>query len=180
MSVQSPIEKRIWALYVDPSFMQDRFNYAARRVGLEDAADIIQDAWIGAAKAAGTFIPGSNMKAWLNRIVVNRTINYQRTYGRRAEIPFIPDYESPSRIDDCISPEDIAIQNETKQRMTEHINEWLGVLPNSYQEPIRLFFLHEMSQSEVGEQLGITQEAVKMRVFKGMKLLRERATAYEI
>ena len=48
-----------------------------------DAEDLVQDTMVKAYSNFDSFLPGSNFKAWLNRIQTNTYINTYRRRGRR-------------------------------------------------------------------------------------------------
>src|SRR3954466_15950633 len=50
-----------------------------------DAEDLVQETYLKAYRAFGSFQPGTNLKAWLYRILTNTFINSYRSKKRRPE-----------------------------------------------------------------------------------------------
>jgi len=58
-----------------------------------DAEDLVQETYLKAYRAFGGFAEGTNLKAWLYRILTNTYINTYRAAKRRPEISDVEDVE---------------------------------------------------------------------------------------
>ena len=58
-----------------------------------DAEDLVQETYLKAYRAFGSFESGTNLKAWLYRILTNTYINTYRARKRRPEIADVEDVE---------------------------------------------------------------------------------------
>ena len=58
-----------------------------------DAEDLVQETYLKAYRAFGSFTEGTNLKAWLYRILTNTYINTYRAKKRRPEESDIDDLE---------------------------------------------------------------------------------------
>lgn len=71
----------------------------ARKLGVRDADDLIQDAMIKALQAEHTFVRGSNMKAWLCMILRNTLYSDNRRSRKQGEMPAHYDAPAPITVD---------------------------------------------------------------------------------
>src|ERR1700731_3671216 len=58
-----------------------------------DAEDLVQETYLKAYRAFGSFTEGTNLKAWLYRILTNTYINSYRAAQRRPEVSDLEDVE---------------------------------------------------------------------------------------
>src|SRR5581483_2980132 len=58
-----------------------------------DAEDLVQETYLKAYRAFGTFTEGTNLRAWLYRILTNTYINTYRAAKRRPEVTDVEDVE---------------------------------------------------------------------------------------
>src|SRR5271156_5029667 len=58
-----------------------------------DAEDLVQETYLRAYRGFGSFTEGTNLKAWLYRILTNTYINTYRASKRRPEIADVEDVE---------------------------------------------------------------------------------------
>jgi RNA polymerase sigma-70 factor (ECF subfamily) len=78
----------------DVTPLTDQLRRAARRYAGQhaDAEDLLQETLTQAWKSYSTFEPGTNMRAWLFRIMVNTWINRYRTAQRRPSELLVADH----------------------------------------------------------------------------------------
>jgi len=70
---------------------------AARAAGAgEDAADVVQEAWVSAVAALGDFRRDASLRTWLVRITINKTRNLQRAAASRPQATAGLDGEDPT------------------------------------------------------------------------------------
>lgn len=151
----------------------------ARRIlhNEEDARDAVQDAFLSAFRALGSFRAGSRLSTWLHRITVNASLMRIRRAASRPEEP-IEDF-LPSFLDDGhrASPGDA--WGERADRLLERKEACEGVrraidrLPESYRLVLLARDIEGLSGSEVAEALGISTNAVKIRLHRARQALRE-------
>lgn len=82
----------------DVTPLTDQLRRAARRYAGQqaDAEDLLQETLTRAWKSYSTFEPGSNMRAWLFRIMANTWISDYRTAQRRPSELLVADYHDES------------------------------------------------------------------------------------
>jgi len=154
--------------------------YRAARSILKDdaeAEDAVQEAYLLAYRAMGSFRGDAKLSTWLVRIVVNEAIARSRKRSRRAEVIRL-DGEMESGIEavDAImnetpseQPEQSALRAETRRLLEKKIDE----LPNVFRAVFVLRALEEMTVEEAAVALGIPEATVRTRFFRARGLLRE-------
>lgn len=127
----------------------------------EDAQDAVQQAllraWERRAQARE-----ATFRGWLTRIVINECRNIQR---RRMRV--IPMDELPER--PCRGPES---GGELAMAM--------DALPEKLRTPLLLRYMTGFSEKEIAQALGITQPAVKSRLHRARRALREQLGDSEV
>ena len=142
----------------------------------EDARDAVQDAFVSAFRSIGNFKAGSSLATWLHRIVVNSALMRLRTKRRHPEedldelLPkFAPDgHQVRSSVDWSESAEDLMQRAELRDLVRQSIDR----LPETHRAILMMRDIEEMSTEEVAEALGITANAVKVRLHRARQALR--------
>jgi len=142
----------------------------------EDARDAVQDAFVSAFKSIGTFEAGSKLSTWLHRIVVNACLMKLRAKRRRPE-ETIEDY-LPRFQEDGHQVESSVAWNESADTMIERaelrdlVRSSIDRLPDTYRVVLLLRDIEELAADEVAKILGITTNAVKIRLHRARQALR--------
>lgn len=134
-------------------------------VGEDDAADVVQDAWMNMVRKIHTFNGEGSFKGWSYRIVVNCGRMLLRKRSRRREV----NGESfEQEIPENAWPESRVYQKE----LGEIIQSAIETLAPSYAEIIDLREKQGLSMNEMAERLGITTGGVKTRLHRARGFLR--------
>ncbi len=140
----------------------------------EDAEDLTQDVFISAFRSVGAFKGDCTFGTWLYRIAVNRCSAELRkrspvsqSFEALEELGSVP----PSGIP---NPEDLLVRKELAERMEVAI----ARLP----EGLKVFFvlgtLEGLRYREIGEIMDCSEDAVKMRVHRARKRVRDVLRPY--
>lgn len=129
-----------------------------------DAADdLVQKVCERALRAQDSYQAGTNLAAWLNRLMRNL---------------FIDDYRS-QRAFVCLQDEPAAAPAPQPDEWTPHdvltrsdVLEGISALPPKYQEVLRLAYFEELSYREIADRLGISAKTAGTRLFRGRSRLR--------
>jgi RNA polymerase sigma-70 factor (ECF subfamily) len=105
------------------------------------------------------FDPARGFEGWARRIATNAALDFLRTERPVAELP----EELPARAE-----ADTAITAEIRSRTAEAFRR----LPPKLRIAATLAVIEELPHKEVAEALGISVAAVKVRVFRALRLLR--------
>lgn len=143
----------------------------------EDARDALQDAMVAVFRSIGSFEGNAMLSTWLHRIVVNACLMKLRSKRRRpdeSEIePLLPAFKEDGHQIEPSTPwtetaESILEREETRALVRESI----AKLPDAYRIVLHLRDIEEMSTEETAEILGITRNAVKIRLHRARQALR--------
>ena len=127
------------------------------------AEDIVQDSLVLAWKSIRKFKAGTNLRAWLMTILVNRVRSVMRR-KRPAEISSDESYEEPYSSYDAL---DAVITAEEAERIRAAVQE-LAFEPR---QAVVLRFYAEMSVPEIATTLGWKEGTVKSRLHRALRQL---------
>ena len=143
----------------------------------EDAEDLVQETYMKAYRHYASFQPGTNLKAWLFKILKNTFIN---EYRRRKQLPGQVDFaEFEETFESALiqvegvlarSPEDDVLD----VSWDAEVRESLVALPHNYKVVVLLVDIEGYSYKEVADILAIPVGTVMSRLYRGRRLL-ERA-----
>ncbi len=156
---------------------------AARRIlrNEEDAREALQDAFVSAFKAIGSFEGGARLSTWLHRIAINAALMKLRARRRRPETSIeelLPRFQADGHqvVPNepwAEPPNELASRKETRALVRRMIEE----LPDSYRTVLLLRDLEELSTEEVARMLEVTPNAVKIRLHRARQALRAKLDA---
>ena len=162
-------------------FMMRRHNQAlfrtARAILRDDseAEDAVQEAYMKAIAAIGTFRSDARLGTWLVRIAANEALERLRRTRRGAEVIRI-ESDAPAEAeraaqvpDERAGPEAEAMQSQARRIIESKIDE----LPDAYRAVFVLRAVEEMSVEETAAALGIPEATVRSRLFRARAMLRE-------
>ena len=140
-----------------------------------EAEDLVQETYARALGAAERFEPGSNLKAWLFRILRNAFIDRRRRSQREGSLPFV---EAPDADGEPVEPALGELQlDQIRALVAEDVATAVHALPESFRTVI-LLDLEGMTEAEVANVLGCATGTVKSRLWRARAALRERLAAY--
>jgi RNA polymerase sigma-70 factor, ECF subfamily len=142
---------------------------------VEDAEDIVQQSFYKAFVHLSQFQGESSFSTWLTRIAINEALMFLRHIGavREVSIDSIVDAEgSPESLeipDSNADPETRCSQREEARILSKAVRN----LRPGLRTAIALSELRELSRSETAHRLGLSVPAVKARIFRGKRQLRQ-------
>jgi len=132
----------------------------------EDARDVTQDVFLRMVAHIHEYRGEYKFTTWLFRIAINRARDIQRTRGRAmADIAGLP--ETADGVD---GPDGLVATDESRERVLAAVRD----LPDTVRESLLLAYQVGLSHAEIASILGVTANAVKLRVHKALQLLRQR------
>ncbi len=155
-----------------------RFLAVARRFlpNEEDARDALQDAFLSAFRAIGSFQEGARISTWLHRIVINAALMKLRTRRRRPEesiedlLPtFLADGHRENPGPAWRETSETTLQ---RQEVRVLVHECISRLPDAYRTVLLLRDIEELDTEETAQLLDITPNAVKIRLHRARQALR--------
>ncbi|KAA0889293.1 RNA polymerase sigma factor [Pusillimonas sp. ANT_WB101] len=141
----------------------------------EDAEDVLQEAYLHAWRALGSFRADAKLSTWLVRIVVNEALG--RLRRKRANVIPLdaamispdPEIQASLAADANRQPEPTAMRTQLRKLMEARID----LLPDLYRTVFMLRAVEEMSVEEVSHVLDMPEATVRTRFFRARSLMRE-------
>ena len=147
----------------------------------QDAEEVAQQTFLSVLEHLGEFREEAQFRTWLLRIATNHALALLRKRAVRAG-PSLDDHQDDDSYEGIPHPDFIAVWRETPEQIAmqretrRYVDEALIELKEKYRLVFVLRDIEELSTRETAEVLGITQEAVKVRLLRARLMLRERLT----
>jgi RNA polymerase sigma-70 factor (ECF subfamily) len=143
-----------------------------------DAEDLVQETMLRAYRSFDRFEPGTNLKAWLFRIMTNAYINTYRKRQREPqkvssdELEDFDLYQELKMHDPEMSrtPETIVLDSLVDSDITEAIDS----LPDQFRMAVLLSDVEGFSYAEMAEIMDVPLGTVMSRLHRGRKALQKR------
>ena len=137
-----------------------------------DAEDLVQDTYLKAFRAADSFQPGTNLRAWLFTILHNTARNRVRDRAREA---VTVDSDTVERASDASSqggetPESLLLRDTLGPELQAAVDE----LPDAFRQAVWLRDVEEFTYAEIAAMLEIPPGTVMSRISRGRRMLYER------
>ena len=142
-----------------------------------DAEDVVQETFLKAYRAYDTFTAGTNLKAWLYRILTNTYINKYRKQQRRpseTELGDLQDLYLYKRLGEQSGAAQSAEEDMLDAFVDEGIIEALESLSENFRMPVLLADVEGFSYKEIAEMLEIPIGTVMSRLHRGRKALQRK------
>ncbi|MDE6984924.1 MAG: RNA polymerase sigma factor [Lachnospiraceae bacterium] len=139
----------------------------------QEADDLYQDTFLKLYELGESVVIRTNPKSFLMGVALNLYRNVRRKLSVRQRIVGIG-----VSLDENVEnipmegqlTEDMMISKEECRIVREAVRK----LPDKYRLPILLFYMEELSQAEIAAMLRISESAVKTRIHRAKKILREK------
>jgi RNA polymerase sigma-70 factor (ECF subfamily) len=141
----------------------------------EDAQDALQEAFLSAFRAIGGFKGDARLSTWLHRIVVNAALMKLRSRKRGPETAI--EELLPRYLEDGHHETPPAEWRETgpsvieKAELRQLVRDSIARLPENYRTVLLLRDIEELDTQETAQMLGISQNAVKIRLHRARQAL---------
>ena len=142
-------------------------SYCRSRLHSDDEAqDVAQEIFIRAFKSLPTFKKGERFSSWLFAIAANRLRSHFRSSESHKRT--LEAFGNETAASPAMDPSDEA----ERSLQFEALYRAIAKLPNQMRQPVELYYFGELSIVETAEALGLSEEAVKSRLFRARKILR--------
>jgi RNA polymerase sigma-70 factor, ECF subfamily len=144
-----------------------------------DAEDLVQETYLKAYRAFGGFTEGTNLKAWLYRILTNTYINAYRAKKRRPEQSDIDDLENFYLYRRLGGLEGASAGRSAEDEVLDHfteteVKEAIEALPEQFRMAVLLGDVEGFSYKEIAEILDVPIGTVMSRLHRGRRALQKR------
>ncbi len=144
-----------------------------------DAEDLVQETYLRAYRGFGGFTEGSNLRAWLYRILTNTFINTYRAKQRRpqetdlAEVEDLYLYRRIGGLEAAMASR--SAEDELMELFTDdEVKEAIEALPTNFRLPVLLADVDGFAYKEIAEMLEIPIGTVMSRLHRGRKAMHKQ------
>lgn len=159
------------------SFIDSLYRTALRMTrNPADAEDLVQEAYLRAFRSLHQFEPGTNLRAWIFRIMTNAYINEYRKRSRRPTSSSLDDLEEFYLYDHLIDsgvqptserPEDVVLDRVTAGDVIDALDN----LSDDFREVVLLADVEGFSYREIAEIMDIPVGTVMSRLYRARRRL---------
>lgn len=138
----------------------------------QEADDLYQDTFLKLCEMGEEFEAEKNPKSFLMSVSVNLYRNAKRKFSIRrritgVEMPVEEAADIPSREK---LTEDAVLEKEEYRMVREAVSK----LPDKYRLPVLLFYMEELSISDISDILKLPEGTVKSRIHRAKKILKQK------
>jgi RNA polymerase sigma-70 factor (ECF subfamily) len=139
-----------------------------------NAEDLVQETYVRALSAAHQFQVGTNLKAWLFRILRNTYLD-----GRRRSKPELVELEAEGdeSATPAVAPAGEGQSEQMRALVAEEVATVVRALPEAWRTVV-LLDLEGMTEAEMANVLGCAEGTIKSRLSRARGALREKLAAY--
>jgi RNA polymerase sigma-70 factor (ECF subfamily) len=182
MSKNEEVHQRGWDFEAAAMPYLDPLYNAAYRMARnpQDAEDLVQETYLKAYKYYDKFEEGTNLKAWLFKILKNTFIN---SYRKKQQAPPKADFaDIEESFETTVRDDSGAARNPEEELLEKVLDEDVQAaieeLPHDYRMVVLLADLEGFSYKEIADILEIPVGTVMSRLYRGRRLLEEALLKY--
>ena len=146
-----------------------------------DAADdVVQDTLVEAWRHLDHLRTPDHFDAWLNGICRNVSLRWNRTYNttrqRQESLSLLPGVEQDDLSTTLDIPDPLAVdpsEELSRQDLATLLDRAMGYLPVTTRKALEMYYLAEIPQHETALQLGLTINALEVRLHRARRQLRQ-------
>jgi RNA polymerase sigma-70 factor (ECF subfamily) len=150
-----------------------------------DAEDLVQETYLKGFRSFHTFTEGTNLRAWLFRILTNTYINKYRAKQRRPDETDLGEIEDLYLYKRLGTLEDASLGRSAEQTLfdmlpDDEVKQSLEALPDNFRLPVILADVEGFSYKEIAEMLEIPIGTVMSRLHRGRKAMQKALHTYAL
>ncbi len=155
--------RRAWLALIK-RYESQIYHYGIRMTGnTHDAADLMQDIFVSVYRSLGNYRGEGSFKGWLFRVAHFRCIEF---YRRKRPEQGLDDTPEPECEQDC--PETGYFRDQTSANLMQAMQR----LPLAQKAVVELKFFGQFTFDEIAEQLGLSANTVKSRLYSALSKLK--------
>ncbi len=159
--------------------MSDQVYRVARRLAgsREEADDLVQQTYERAFRSWRQYTPGTNLRAWLLRILTNLNIDRGRRVQRTPQTTSLDneagDYYLYNQLESQVPDENPDEERVLERLSQDSIVEALADVPHDFRDVIVLVDIGEFSYADAAQILDIPIGTVMSRLHRGRRILKK-------
>ena len=180
MDSLAPVEFEANALAQLPSLMAVAVRLTRNTA---EGEDLVQDTFVKAMRSKHQFEAGTNIRAWLLKILTNTFINrYRRGTLERSVVdgadaePMSEAWMGSSSMNAMRDPESAAM----RPMLEAEIQNALDELPEEFRLAVVLADVEELSYKEISDMMGCPIGTVMSRLHRGRRMLKHRLYSHAV
>ena len=146
------------------------YSLALRFCGdAQNAADVVQETFLGAYKSWSGFRGESSPSTWLYRIASRACKRFHRTEGRQSahSVPLETDLPATGPVPDVLQTDETPLTEAVRNEAVAALEAEIAQLPDEYRVPIVLKEIAGLSVAETAAVLEMKEATVKTRLHRG-------------
>ncbi|MDQ3895395.1 MAG: sigma-70 family RNA polymerase sigma factor [Actinomycetota bacterium] len=151
------------------------YGVARRLVGSrEEADDLVQETYARAFRSWRSFTPGTNLRAWLLRILTNLNIDRGRREQRAPTVQPLEegDYYLYNRLEQATRDSDLDEDRVVERLSQDDVVAALSEVPHDFRDVVVLVDIGQFSYQEAAQILDIPVGTVMSRLHRGRRILK--------
>ena len=161
----------------DALALSDQVYRVARHLAgsREDAEELVQETYARAFRSWRSFTPGTNMRAWLLRILTNLNIDRGRRRQRAPETQPLEegDYFLYNKLEESSGDGTTAEERVVERLSQDDIVSALSAVPHDFRDVIVLVDIGDFSYQDAANILDIPIGTVMSRLHRGRRILKQ-------
>lgn len=179
MTVKAPEDSRREFMELATPHLGTMYAVALRMTAREkEAEDLVQDALLRGFRFFHRFERGTNLKAWLIKIMTNIFLNRVKRRSRRPPLVELESIEElVGEVEESwsgVSSRDAGFM----ECLDENVARALEELPAEYRVPVLLSAVDGLSYREIADAMECPVGTVMSRLYRGRRMLEHRLTDY--
>jgi RNA polymerase sigma-70 factor (ECF subfamily) len=151
------------------------YRVARRLVGSrEEAEDLVQETYARAFRSWRSYTPGTNLRAWLLRILTNLNIDRGRRVQRSPDMQPLEegDYYLANKVAEAQGEQALEEERAVERLSQDSIVNALSELPHDFRDVVVLVDIGEFSYADAAQILDVPIGTVMSRLHRGRRRLK--------
>jgi RNA polymerase sigma-70 factor, ECF subfamily len=153
------------------------YRVARRLVGSrEEAEELVQETYIRAFRSWSSFTPGTNLRAWLFRILTNLNLDRGRKIQRTPDLQPLEegDYFLANKLA-AVEGERVLDQERVVEKLSQdNVVEALSEVPHDFRDVVVLVDIGDFSYADAAQILDVPIGTVMSRLHRGRRILKQK------
>jgi RNA polymerase sigma-70 factor, ECF subfamily len=158
-------------------FADQVYRVARRLVGSrEEAEELVQETYARAFRSWRSYTPGTNMRAWLLRILTNLNLDRGRKIQRTPDLQPLEegDYYLANKLAAAEGEQALEQDKVVEKLSQDNVVDALAALPHDFRDVVVLVDIGEFSYADAAQILDVPIGTVMSRLHRGRRILKHQ------